>query len=111
MKPKMIYPLLSLLLLGAGCLTPARAQSAAREPGTYWVVETNQHDKSYSIVRFYDRRDQLLYEEKLWGLRLDVTRPRTHRLLNKTLREVTNKSLVAGQLKRSRPLLAAAGPK
>jgi hypothetical protein len=108
MNKKLIYPILLLPALLTSGLTAAQAQDPARMKGAYWVVETNRYDPSYSIVRFYDHQDQLLYEEKIRGVSLDITRPRTQRLLNKALQQATGNTLVAGQLKRSKALLAAA---
>jgi hypothetical protein len=85
---------LSALLL-AGALTPAPAQTT---PPGYWVVETNNHTRDHTLVKFYDLSDQLVYEERLEGVHLDVSRRKYRRLLNHTLRRVVGRTLVGSQL-------------
>lgn len=66
--------------------------------GGYWVVETNQKTKDYSIVKFYDTAGLLVYEERLEGVHLNIAKPKTVKMLNQTLRGVVAKSLVRVQL-------------
>ncbi|MFD1470393.1 hypothetical protein ACFQ48_19350 [Hymenobacter caeli] len=71
------FGLLFLLGLLAG---PARAQAPAARPGPgYWNVETNLATHDYTLVRFYDGHDRLVYQERLAGLCLDLARPAAHR--------------------------------
>lgn len=73
----------------------------------YWTVETNQVTKEYSLVCFFDAHDQLIYEERLEGISLDITRKKTVKLLNQTLRMVQNHIIVARQLKNYQSPVAA----
>ncbi|GAB3879461.1 hypothetical protein GCM10028824_43000 [Hymenobacter segetis] len=68
---------LSLLLLFSLLSTRAHAQPSVAPglPG-YWNTETNLTNRSYTIVRFYNGQDQLVYEERLNSLCLDLSRPR-----------------------------------
>ena len=74
--------------------------------GNYWVIETNLKQQDYSIVRFYNASHQLIYEEQLDGIYLDARKRRTKKLLNETLRRVTDKALVAGQIRKSKSMIA-----
>ena len=102
MKTFALRTALAALLL-AGALTLASAQTT---PAGYWVVETNNETRDYSLVQFYDPDDQLLYEERLQGVHLDVSRRKTIRLLNGTLRRVTNRTLLGSQLARNETTFA-----
>jgi hypothetical protein len=74
---------------------PAPAQTT---PPGYWVVETNDRTRDHTVVQFYDLSDQLVYEERLEGRHLDVSRRQTRRLLNRTLRRVVGRTLLGSQL-------------
>ncbi|MCC9134813.1 hypothetical protein ACFSKU_20115 [Pontibacter silvestris] len=75
---------------------PAEAQVSQPVSGN-WVVETNTIKQNYSVVRFYNQQKTLIYEEKLYGVHLDVTKPKTRKMLDKTLKNVLNSTLVAWQ--------------
>lgn len=61
------------------------AQSPKVSP-TYWVVETNIQQKTYSIVRLYDADNRLVHEVRMEGIYFDVTRSRHRKLLNELLK-------------------------
>ncbi|WP_277235522.1 hypothetical protein [Hymenobacter sp. YC55] len=44
-------------------------------PG-YWNIETNSKTRDYTIVRFYNNQDQLVYEERLNDVYLDLRKGR-----------------------------------
>ena len=71
MKNSLILRLLVLLLFLANAPL-VRAQQPAAVPG-YWNVETNLTTRAYTIVRFYNGQDQLVYEENLPNCCLDFT--------------------------------------
>ncbi len=107
MKTKLFTIAFFSLCLSMG--TPLFSQ--AQEPTAtenYWVIETNLTQRNYSIVRFYNTSHQLIYEEQLNGIYLDARKRRTKKLLNETLRRVSEKALVAGQLRKSKTLVAQA---
>ena len=51
----------------------------------YWVVETNIHDLQNNIIRFYNNEDELLYTEKLMGVKLDINKRKVKMKLKKAL--------------------------
>jgi|GEM_PF-2375683 len=93
-----------VVLLLAYARTPAPAQTT---PPGYWVVETNDRTRDHTLVKFYDLSDHLVYEERLEGVHLDVSRRKHVRLLNQTLRRVTERTLLAGRLGRGEATLPA----
>ena len=78
MKTCSCRPAYGLLLLLGVLAGPARAQAPAARPG-YWNVETNLTARDYTLVRFYDGQDRLVYQERLAGRCLDLARPATRR--------------------------------
>jgi type IV secretory pathway VirD2 relaxase len=94
MKTLPLKALLSALLF-AYAFVPAPAQTT---PPGYWVVETNDRTRDHTLVQFYDLTDQLVYEERLEGVHLDVSRRKTRQLLNRTLRRVVTHTLLGSQL-------------
>jgi len=86
---------LSILLVFLGFASLAQAQTPAGPlalPG-YWNTETNLTTRAYTIVRFYDGQDRLVYEELLPNFCLDLSRRpglcrRTKSQLDQTLQLV-----------------------
>lgn len=95
MKKGIVKTVLCTALL-LGFVMSTKAQSLPSDEGN-WVVETNLNQKNYSIVRFYDQQGNLLYEEKLQGVYLDISRPKTRRILNKSLASFKGHTVIAGR--------------
>ena len=93
MKTLVIFRLsLVLLFCAFSVLVHAQQPAAPAQPG-YWNVETNLATRDYTIVRFYNGQDQLVYEERLNDLSLDLRKGnrfcrRTAQQLNGTLKTV-----------------------
>ncbi|GEO05655.1 hypothetical protein AAE02nite_33190 [Adhaeribacter aerolatus] len=81
------------LVLGVCVITGTFAQQPAGQ--NYWVVETNLKQRDYSIVRFYNRHNELIYEEKLNNIYLNISRPRHVKKLNLALGQVAGKQFAA----------------
>ena len=84
---------LSALLVCLFLTTLAQAQTAPAALPGYWNIETNLTTRDYTIVRFYNGQDQLVYEENLPNLCLDFSRRprqgrRTKSQLDATLQQV-----------------------
>jgi len=82
----------TLLIAGLSQSGLAQALTPAKN---YWVVETNLKQRDYSIVRFYNAADELIYEEKLEGVYLNIARAKHVKRLNLALQRVTEEPLVA----------------
>ena len=85
---------LTLLVLMIAPVGASHAQTpAAVAPASakgYWNLETNLTTRAYTIVRFYNDRDQLVHEARFDSLYLDLSRGnerchRTARLLDQAL--------------------------
>ena len=70
----------------------ANAQQKKFSKQLYWVVETNIYQQDFSIVRFYNMENQLVYEAKLYGLYIDIRKPIHKRILNDMIKKFTNSS-------------------
>ncbi|QHT67888.1 hypothetical protein GXP67_15195 [Rhodocytophaga rosea] len=73
----------------------------------YWVVESNINTKDFTVVKFYDNTHSLIYEEKLTGICLDISRRKIVKMLNRTLKMVQHNQVVAGQIKGYSDLIAS----
>jgi hypothetical protein len=71
MKTPALLRLALLLLLLVS--SRAQAQTTPALPG-YWNLETNLTTRNYTLVRFYNGQDQLVYEERLPTLCLDLSK-------------------------------------
>ena len=99
----------SLMILSCvGTALPSEAAIPYTTPDTgYWVVESNQLTRDYTVIRFYDSQHRLLYEENLEGVYLNIKKRRHVKMLNKTLSLVQSNRLVAGQLKNYKQHIAS----
>ena len=84
---------LSILLVCLFLTTLAQAQTAPAALPGYWNIETNLTTRDYTIVRFYNGQDQLVYEERLDNLCLDLSHRtglcrRTKKELDATMQQV-----------------------
>jgi hypothetical protein len=66
-------------------------------PNGYWVVESNIKTPLISIVYFYNNDNQLIYKEKLDGVRINIKKRKT--LMD--LRKILEASVVAWNAKQS----------
>ncbi len=119
MKNFLLFRLSVLGLLLALSTTLAVAQTTAytEQPivaaSGYWMLETDQVRRDYTLVRFYNDQHALLYEERLTGPYLDLTSSRAAhrrlaRLLGTTLQQVQR--LQAGSMLSMRLKLQARRP-
>ncbi|MDF7814761.1 hypothetical protein [Hymenobacter sp. YC55] len=93
MKTTLLFRLaISLLCLVASTSSIAQTRPIPDVHG-YWNAETNLTTRNYTLVRFYNEQDQLVYEERLDNLCLDLAKGngrcrRTSRKLATTLQRV-----------------------
>ncbi|QCR23379.1 hypothetical protein [Pontibacter sp. SGAir0037] len=91
----------ALVLFGLSLSSTAALAQAPGPKQGYWNVEAVPGKQKFSVVRFYNPQNQLVYEEKMEGIFLDMTRKSTIKLLNNSLQQVVNNSIVTSQLKSS----------
>ena len=83
-----------ILVLGFVLLATAlHAQAPAMASTGYWNAETNLTARNYSIVRFYNAQDQLVYEERLDNFCLDMRKNRQRRRISTELNLVLQQVL------------------
>lgn len=95
----------STLLVAAlyfGTLANGFAQTAPTDNSAYWVVETNVKHKTFSIVRIYNHQHELVYQERIEGVRLNINKRRHKRILEQTLNSFTQQRIIARQLGKGR---------
>jgi hypothetical protein len=80
----------------------------AEEAPAYWIVETNEKTKDYTIVRFYSGCNELFYEEKLDGVYLKFERKKVQRQLNEALAKAQQNQLASQNVAYNRNLVAIA---
>ncbi|MCB2376614.1 hypothetical protein LGH70_03415 [Hymenobacter sp. BT635] len=94
MKTNLIFRFLLAALLLPASLAFAGPRPPRSVPSQgYWNVETNLTTRDYTIIRFYNDQDQLVYEERIDNLCLDLSSGsglcrRTANQLNSALRQV-----------------------
>lgn len=82
MKRQYILIYIAVILMG---LFGLRAGAQTNGGGGFWVVESSLAAPRDVIVRFYEERNVLIYEEHLMGVRMDVSKRRTRRKLDQSL--------------------------
>jgi hypothetical protein len=85
---------ISLLLLITFGL---HAQTEKISPA-YWVVETNLHQKNYSIIKLYDSSNHLIHEVRMDGYYFDVTRAKHRRKLDLLLQGYFSKPELSAKM-------------
>ena len=88
LKMNRLITLLSVIWLSTAI--QASAQSENFE-GLYWVVETNIHHRSYTIVKFYNYRNLMVHEVRLEGIYLDICRPKQRKKLDALMKEYSQR--------------------
>ena len=80
--------------------TAASAQELATTPKVdfaNWVIESNVKTPKVSTVKFYNAKQELIYEEVIEGKRLNVRREKTKRILNQILIQLAEKNTKINQ--------------
>jgi hypothetical protein len=84
-----------LLALLSTILSDSSLAQALPSAKNYWVVETNLKERNFSIVRFYNAANELIYEEKLNGVYLNISRRKHVKRLNLALAQVNENKIAA----------------
>jgi len=112
MKTSLLFRLSLLLVMLLFSATGAMAQKVmySEQPvvaqSGYWTLETDESNRDYTDVRFYNDQHELLYQERINGVCLDpcksgVAHRRIARMLGTTLQQVQrlqSNSLVSTRL-------------
>ena len=79
-----------LMVVSFSTSVESSAQSSSFD-SLYWVVETNIHNPSYTIVRFYNYRNLMVHEVRLQGIYLDIRNPRQRKKLDSLMKEYSQR--------------------
>lgn len=80
--------------------TAASAQELAPTPKidfANWVIESNVKTPKISTVKFYNAKQELIYEEVVEGKRLNVRRTKVKKKLNEILVQLAEKNTKINQ--------------
>ncbi|HEX8328479.1 MAG TPA: hypothetical protein VF629_13130 [Hymenobacter sp.] len=105
MKTRLFFCMSLFLLLNCGTALAQTAPNASSATG-YWNTETNLTTRDYTIVRFYNDQDHLLYQERLDGVCLDLSRRRVRRRTSAKLNAALQQVLQDPSASRSLNLVA-----
>jgi hypothetical protein len=53
---------------------------------SYWVIETNRHQKNFTIIKFYNAKQELIHEVKKEGVYLNISKKRQRKKLDAMLK-------------------------
>lgn len=67
-------------------------KKSTRQGHVFWVIEPNLEDVNYTIIKFYDSKNNLLHEDRLENTHPDVIDEATIRHLNKTTKKLTGRA-------------------
>ena len=91
-----------ILTLTAAILLITVSAFSQQEKSLYWVVETSMQNKNYSVVRFYDQNNLLVHEVTMDHVRIDITKPRHQRKLNKLLKNYRDRVISTSKRNKSK---------
>lgn len=87
-----IIQLAGAMILSA---TGAESQGMKDRAAAYWVIEGNINTRDYTLIHYYNDKDELVGEERLEGRLLDITKKRNVKFLNMKLRAWARPDTVA----------------
>ena len=84
MKKQISTFLLAVVLCGSSCVGFAQVEQESYAPVTpkwvsekgYWVIESNVRTPENSVIYFYNNNNELVYKEKLEGIRINWKKKR-----------------------------------
>ena len=68
----------------------------------YWVVETNIHNPTFTIVRFYNFRNVKVHEVRMLGVYLDIRNPKHRKKLDLLMKQYHDRTLSTSKRKKVR---------
>jgi len=63
----------------------AQAQKIPMDSYGYWVIESTKQTPKNSVVKFYNLKQELVYQDSVKGKKLNANNNRTRKALNHTL--------------------------
>lgn len=99
--------LIVLLLLTLAIAASAQDSTVVKKPDfANWVIESNVKTPKFSIIKFYNAKQELIYQEEIKGKIINVARVKVQKKLNdvatrltKTNTQITPYNLVAASFR------------
>ena len=66
----------------------------------YWVVETNIHNPTFTIVHFYNYRNVKVHEVRIQGVYLDIRNPKHRKKLDLLTKQYHERTLTSSKRKK-----------
>ena len=79
--------------------TQVQAQSV---DSVYWVVETNIHNPTFTIVHFYNYRNVKVHEVRMQGVYIDIRNPKHRKKLDLLIKQYHERTLTMSKHKKVR---------
>ena len=79
--------------------TDVQAQSV---DSVYWVVETNIHNPTFTIVHFYNYRNVKVHEVRMQGVYIDIRNPKHRKKLDLLMKQYHERTLTTSKRKKVR---------
>ena len=91
MKFIMFSVVLTVLTCARGSSQPLKLSDL------FWVVETNKHHRSYSIVTFYDHNNVKVHEVKINGVFINIRKQKQRRKLDQLLKVYNERLIISSE--------------
>ena len=88
-----------ITLIAAAIATTVSAQKKSQEYKGTWVVESTVKTPKEQTIKYYDVSMKLIYEEKVEGKKLNISRQRIQKKLNSRLNELPRDSTALASAK------------
>lgn len=99
--------IISAILVATVALGANAQDKSSKADFPTWVIESNVKTPKNSIVKFYNAKQELIYQEAVVGKRININRTKVKEGLNGILKQlteskapITNDALVMACLKR-----------
>lgn len=92
---------LSVFLVTTFMMSAIVANGQMPQGDLYWVVESNRNVPARSIVRLYDRQNELVHEVTL-NTTIDITKRRHRKAVVQVLKRYSSRESAAGKKIRSK---------
>lgn len=108
MKVAILNIIILIVLILVALAIEAKAQDSTvlkKADFTSWVIESNTKTPKISAIKFYNAKQELIYQEMISGKNINVNRVKVLKKLNEvarlieTNRKITPNNLVAASLK------------
>lgn len=87
--------LLVLILITIATVANAQDNIGKKSDFANWVIESNIKTPKVSVIKFYNAKQELIYQEQINGKTINVNRVKVQKRLNEILAKLTKTQLDA----------------